>query len=182
MAFSGSCDRPITNMLKPTTDKGRLKKFISGLKASGSTPLGPAILAAGRFLHQGKAASSRAAMVILLADGQDSCGAVEQSLATLQAAGIQMAYQTVALDVATGSKAARQLRRVATSTGGQYHHAADVQALTRVFDQIAHVVDQMHIIGRFLGKSEPSPPERNSTQDPKAGGIQGRSRLWKLLK
>ena len=133
LAFSGDCANPVPHYQDFTPDVDRLSTFIAGLQPGGGTPMADALLFANRFMNRNGKAGAGDRMIMLLADGQNDCGDVGQAMATLRANGIVFRHETVGFGIMPHSRAAADLREVATQTGGTYHHAADAAQLADVF-------------------------------------------------
>ena len=107
-------------------------------------------------------------MIMLLADGQNDCGDVDQALASLQASGIIFRHETVGFGITPTSQAAQDLRDIATQTGGTYHHAADATQLADVFMEFVETLSVIDLLGRFGSNAQapPSGPQRQNTGNP----------------
>ena len=156
LGFSGECQNPVSERLDFTTDLNRLTRFINGLQAGGSTPMADAVLVANRFMQANGSPRARSQMIVLLADGNNDCGNVAQAMAELQAAGIVFRHETVGFGIAPTSAAARDLRHVATTSGGQYHHAASATQLADVFMEFTDTFTVIELLGTFGGDAQPN--------------------------
>ena len=156
LAFSGDCANPVPSHQTFTGDVDRLTAFIDGLQPGGGTPMADALLFASRFMDRNGHPGAADRMIMLLADGQNDCGDVSQSMAALQASGIVFRHETVGFGITPNSQAAQDLRDIATQTGGTYHHAADAAQLADVFMEFVDTFTVIDLLGRF-GKSTPSP-------------------------
>ena len=167
LAFSGDCSNPVPRYQDFTRDVDRLTRFIASLQPGGGTPMADALLFANRFLARNGSASAADRMIMLLADGQNDCGDVGQSLASLKASGVIFRHETVGFGIMPNSAAAQDLRQIATRTGGAYHHAADASQLTDVFMEFVDTLSVIDMLGRFGPGSQgtrasPGPPQRTA--------------------
>ena len=147
LAFSGDCSDPVRHYLDFTGDVAQLTGFIESLAAGGSTPMAPALQFANRFMEERRDPRSQAQMIVLLADGDNSCGDVGQALTELQAAGIVFRHETVGFGIEAGSQAAQDLQRVAVESGGAYHHAASAEQLAELFLEVVDPFTVMDLFG-----------------------------------
>ena len=149
LAFSGDCQNPVPQYQDFTRDVGRLGRFIGSLQPGGGTPMADALLFANRYMQSNGSARASDRMIMLLADGQNDCGDVNQALATLQRSGVIFRHETVGFGITPNSAAAQDLRQVATETGGTYHHAADASQLADVFMEFVDTLSVIDMLGRF---------------------------------
>ena len=169
LSFEGDCDAPIRASVGFTRDAGEAVAFIEGLEALGGTPLSTALAATGRFMEAGKASGSGTQMILLLADGDDDCGGVDEALESLAANNQLYRHETVGLEVS--DLARRQLEAIAARSGGRYH-AATSDNLSRVFSDVVELANMLDMIGRF--RARPASVPRNATGSkggPALGGI-----------
>ena len=134
-----------------TTDYAALERFIGGLQPGGGTPMAAAVLVANRFMNDQGASTARDRMIVLLADGQNDCGDVADALAELNASGVIFRHETVGFGIEPDSGAARDLRDIATASGGAYHHAADATQLGDLFVQFVDTFTVIDMLGMFGG-------------------------------
>ncbi|GAB2753053.1 vWA domain-containing protein [Nocardioides pakistanensis] len=100
---------------------------IDGVKPTGFTPIGGALKQAVKdFPPEGERT------IVLVSDGEDTCGAPEPCQAARQLAGQGIAVQvdTVGLFLRGNAKAQKQLQCVAKATGGRYYTADNAAQLT----------------------------------------------------
>ena len=177
LAFSGGCSNPVPRHQTFTRDIDRLTAFIDSLQPGGGTPMADALLFANRFMDRNGHSGASDQMIMLLADGQNDCGDVSQSLATLKASGIVFRHETVGFGITPNSPAARDLREVATQTGGTYHHAADATQLADVFMEFVNTFTVIDLLGQFgTNASAPSPlpsPNADRQTGKDQGGLDG---------
>ena len=177
LAFSGDCANPVPRHQDFTTDVDRLTAFIASLQPGGGTPMADALLFANRFMDRNGRAGAGDRMVMLLADGQNDCGDVGQAMAALQASGTIFRHETVGFGITPNSAAAVDLREIATSTGGAYHHAADAAQLADVFMEFVDTFSVIDLLGQF-GRNTPTParpdlPKADAPQQDKDDGLTG---------
>ena len=171
LAFEGGCHAPVSRYIEFTTDVDRLTRFIDSLQTGGGTPMAEAVLFANRFMRDHGDPAANSQMVVLLADGANDCGDVAQAMAELQAAGIVFRHETVGFGIEPTSDGARDLRHVATASGGEYHHAASATQLADVFMEFVDTMTVIDLLGTFgIGtsgdaSSAPAGSAADSAQD-----------------
>jgi len=134
---------PNTELLIPVASNQvpAIRSNVSGLVPYGYTPLARSLELAGQDLL---AVDSDRQVIILLTDGEESCGGDPQAVAAdLRARGIDIEVHIVGFDLAVEEAAAMQ--DVAAAGGGAYYDARDTGelavALTRVVEVAADKVD-----------------------------------------
>ncbi|MDZ4859641.1 MAG: VWA domain-containing protein [Candidatus Hydrogenedentes bacterium] len=147
LTFTGECSSPTIATVGFSTNKAALTQFIGGMRADGGTPLGSALSIAANFMQKNASSKPNARAIILLADGDDTCGNVAQVLAELKQKGLAFRHETVGLGISPGSAAAGDLRRIANETGGQYHYAENHSQLADVFGAAVDAIG----IGNLFG-------------------------------
>lgn len=81
------------------------------------------------------AAGDEQAVIILVSDGEESCGGDPVAVAkALLAKGFKVTIHTIGLDVDAAAQA--QLQSISTATGGQYKDARDAAGLTQSLQQL----------------------------------------------
>ena len=190
LAFEGECQNPVSRQLGFTTDIDRLTAFINGLQPGGGTPMAEAVLFANRFMQANRSPAAQSQMIVLLADGDNDCGDVAQAMAELHATGTVFRHETVGFGIAPTSDAARDLRHVATTSGGQYHHATSATQLADVFMEFVDTFTVIDMLGMFGGSAPASTPggqtsptgtspavaqrpQSDARQDSDSGGVTG---------
>ena len=170
LAFEGDCARPVSRRAGFSRDFDALEDFIASLRPGGGTPMAEAVLLANRFMQNQGAPKARDRMIVLLADGQNDCGNVGDALAELKAAGVIFRHETVGFGIEPDSGAARDLRDIATASGGAYHHAADATQLGDLFVQFVDtftVIDMLGMFGKSArGTASSGPPGRQKGAQP----------------
>ena len=78
-----------------------------------------AVLFANRFMKNEGAPSARDQMIVLLADGENSCGDVSDALSQLRASGVIFRHETVGFGIEPNSAASQDLQQIATASGGR---------------------------------------------------------------
>ena len=159
LAFSGDCGHPVPSYQDFTRDVALLTRFIGNLQPSGGTPMATALQVANEFMSTNGSASAGDRMIMLLADGQNDCGDIDQALAELKASGVIFRHETVGFGIAPNSQAADDLRKIATQTGGSYHHASDASQLADVFMEFVDTLTVIDLLGRIgVATSGPRAP------------------------
>ncbi len=134
---------PNTVLLNPVTQNQipSIRTQVGGLIPYGYTPLAKSLELAGEDLL---AVESDKQMIILLTDGEESCGGDPQAVAAnLRSRGIDVEVHIVGFDLALEEAAV--LKDVAVAGGGAYYDAQNLEelssALTRVIEVTANKVD-----------------------------------------
>ena len=148
LAFSGDCGHPVPQYQDFTRDVALLTRFIGSLQPSGGTPMATALQVANEFMSTNGSAGAGDRMIMLLADGQNDCGDIDQALAELKASGVIFRHETVGFGITPNSQAADDLRKIATQTGGSYHHASDASQLADVFMEFVDTLTVIDLLGR----------------------------------
>lgn len=146
LAFEGDCASPINSSIGFTRDETQLVDFVDGLVAQGGTPLATALEATNRFMNEHKSAAGTAQMILLLADGDDSCGGLETVLQELKQENLLYRHETVGLEVS--GDAQQQLQNIARQSGGNYHSATS-QNLSKVFSDAVDLMKMLDMLGKF---------------------------------
>ncbi len=146
LAFEGDCGNPVERYIDFTGNENQLVAFIDGLSAQGGTPLATALDVSNRFMKQRKSAASKTQMILLLADGDDDCGGLDEVLGELKRNNLLYRHETVGLEVS--DEARKQLRNIATQSGGNYHNATS-ENLSKVFSDALELMRMLDMIGKF---------------------------------
>ena len=151
IAFEGNCSNPIDGSTGFTRDETRLVSFVNGLSAKGKTPLATAIEATNRFMKRNKSATSSTQMVLLLADGEDDCGGLDEVLRKLKQNNLLYRHETVGLEASASAQ--KQLQSIAAQSGGNYHNATS-QNLSKVFGDVVDsnagdLMKMLDMLGKF---------------------------------
>lgn len=136
LAFSGNCRLPVFSQFGYSDDISSLTSFVERLQANGGTPLSSALRRASE-IHQQNGYDPQTALTVLLADGDDDCGGVQEALNSLRVANGLFRHETIGLDVATNSEASAQLNLIASESGGNYKSAENAGELEAVLDDIS---------------------------------------------
>ncbi|HUT34336.1 MAG TPA: VWA domain-containing protein [Planctomycetota bacterium] len=107
-----------------------VRQAVDQLGPEHGTPLTGAVRAV--LQHVEKEPLSRDAVVVLLADGQNSCTRKSAAEAFREARG-QVAIHTIGFAIEPGGKAERELRELAEASGGTYRAAATGEQLALAF-------------------------------------------------
>lgn len=166
LAFSGECSDPIAKQQPFTTVKSDLVQFINSLQAAGGTPLGNALKAAHRYLNNDKSPNSRDQMIILLADGDDDCGNVDDVMNEMRHSGTIFRHETIGLDISPYSAAADQLKGIASRSGGVYHYAKNHTQLRNVFHEALDTMAILDMLKQFGRRNNvPTPANTGKTKN-----------------
>ena len=114
-----------------TSDPQRVVSYASGLSPNGGTPLAEALLRGERLALE--TASSDSILLVLLSDGQESCGgdpvAVAQQIR--EQGQVQLiSVNAIGFGVEPGSNEDQQIQAIAQAGGGDYFRASDTEDLT----------------------------------------------------
>jgi hypothetical protein len=130
-------------------DKGRMLAALGRAVPTGQTPIAHTLeQAAGDF----GGASDEARGIILVSDGEETCGG--DPLATvrgLAARGIKVRIHTIGFDVDAAARA--QLEAISQATGGEYHDARNAAALAdslRQLTQRALLIKRESVYGQEI--------------------------------
>jgi len=165
--FGGDCSSAnVLHVHGFSLDKNSLMSFIQNAHTMGGTPLSLALKQANEFLYAQKSKSSKSERIILLGDGEGSCGNIDSVIDTLKSNNTFAHHETIGLEVGNNSSASSQLRNIASQSDGDYHSSASVEDLERVFEDAADIEELSNMIGRFgdTGNSYKSIPTNNSMQ------------------
>lgn len=149
MAFSGECSNPITNRHDFSLDAASLKRFVNNLRAGGGTPMSAAVEYANVYLANNKSSTSASEMILLLADGDDSCDILSPVVRELKSKGILFRHQTIGLELDRSSNAAKDLKQLAKSSGGDYATASNAKQLSQTFENAAIAMGILSLIGSY---------------------------------
>ena len=116
-----------------TNDPQRVMSYVSGLSPTGETPLAEALLQGERLALD--TASSEDILLVLLSDGEETCGgnpvAVAQQIRSRGQVRL-ISVNAIGFGVKRGSDADKQIEAIAQAGGGKYYRASDVEDLTAV--------------------------------------------------
>lgn len=104
--------------------RARLRSEVATLRAFGSTPTPDALRAAADDLSSGSGAKT----IVLISDGQSTCGDPCTTIVNLRTAGYRVTVNTVGFAVA-GTSAEPELQCVARESGGSYSSASNAAQL-----------------------------------------------------
>lgn len=143
----GCKDTRLAVPIGPASETGsKITTAVDGVRPTGFTPIGYSLTqAAGDFSAEG------ARSIILVSDGEDTCGnpAPCKAAKELAKSGIELRVDTVGLFLQDNPAARKQLECIADATGGTYVPADDAAALG---DQLSAVSSRA--IARFQAAGE----------------------------
>lgn len=135
MTYSGGCGSGWRVVQDFTVDRGVMERAIAGVSPGGGTPMAPAVGAAQAHLEQN--ARGRAGQILLLSDGQNSCGgdgAVREAGSRIRSSPIPIQLDGVGLGLESGGAAETQLGDLVRSAGtGKQYSANSAEELYRAF-------------------------------------------------
>lgn len=153
LSFEGShSDNPMNAVRVEhgfSTSESSLISAVNRLSTGGGTPLACAVIAANHYMATNKSPASVNQMILLLGDGDDSCGHLNQSLAQLKSSGKLFHHQTIGLGVGDNSQAIDQLNSIAKAAGGKFHQANSTNDLAKAFDNAYANRSMQDMIGGF---------------------------------
>lgn len=115
-------------------DPPRLIKQAQSILPKGMTPITAAVRQAAEALRH----VEQKATVILISDGEETCGGDPCALgAELEASGVDFTAHVIGFDVESNPLAREQLQCLASSTGGRYLAARDAAELGQALETVA---------------------------------------------
>ncbi len=155
MVFSGECVANPTTIVQPfSPDLEAVKASINKIPfPNGGTPLPQAIESArGKLEYQLNQTGQSCGSLIILGDGQSSCGAIRppnsyvgkrtRKICGQQQGGkttASVTFFTIGFGIAPGSEAERDFQYLSSVSGGKYFNAQDQYQLTRSLQKINQV-------------------------------------------
>jgi Ca-activated chloride channel family protein len=114
-------------------DKAAFQAIVDGAQPRGQTPLTYSLEQAA---HDFGPASDEQRTIILVSDGEETCGGDPAAAArSLLAQGFKLKVHTIGFDVDAAARA--QLEAISTATGGEYHDARNAAALSESLTRLA---------------------------------------------
>jgi Mg-chelatase subunit ChlD len=172
LAFSGDCNDPVPMRHPFSDDATSLHRFVSRLSANGGTPMSAAVEYANRYMAINRSATGKSEMIILLADGDDNCAILSPVVKSLKKDGVLFRHQTVGLEIDSNSSAARDLRKLARDSDGDYQYAANSSQLNETFRRAMLAMEMLDMLGRF-GEEKHSVPSNKNNTDPTQSILDG---------
>lgn len=115
-------------------DKAAFQAIVDGAQPRGQTPLTYSLEQAA---HDFGPASDEQRTIILVSDGEETCGGDPAAAArSLLAQGFKLKVHTIGFDVDAAARA--QLEAISTATGGEYHDARNAAALSESLTRLAN--------------------------------------------
>ena len=129
---AGSCkDSQLVIPFGPV-NKAQIQAMVDSAQPLGQTPIAYSLEQAATDFGAG---ADEQAAIILVSDGEESCGGDPVAVAkALIAKGFKVKIHTIGIDVDGAAKA--QLEGISTATGGQYKDARDAASLTSSLQQL----------------------------------------------
>lgn len=160
LGFSGNCDHPVPMRHPFSDDATSLHRFVDRLSANGGTPMSAAVEYANRYMAINRSPAGKSEMIILLADGDDNCDILSPVVRDLKKDGVLFRHQTVGLEIDSGSSAARDLRKLAKNSDGDYQYAANSSHLNETFRRAMLAMEMLDMLGRFGENKQSAPPDK----------------------
>jgi Ca-activated chloride channel family protein len=133
----GSCEDIELVVPVGTPDGGEILTAIKGINPKGKTPISAALKQAADDLRF----TEDPATVILISDGEESCGADPCATAKeIEAKGIRFTAHVIGFDIKENPQAQAQLKCVAESTGGKFFEAQNAKGLQQALAETAKAV------------------------------------------
>ncbi|MEU1617414.1 VWA domain-containing protein [Streptomyces sp. NPDC005722] len=135
-----------TRLLQPVRplDRDALKRAVAGVRPKGDTPIGLSLRRAAADLPEGGRRT-----IVLVSDGEDTCGAPEpcEVAAQLAGQGADLRIDTIGFQVRGGAR--EQLECVAEAGHGSYYDAPDAASLVRQLTRASRLgADAYRLRGR----------------------------------
>ncbi|MFG2329881.1 VWA domain-containing protein [Streptomyces sp. NPDC048604] len=126
----GCTDTRLVTPVEPL-DRSGLKQAVASVKPKGDTPIGYALQKAAADLPQAPAGAIGTRTILLISDGEDSCGTPKPCEVAEQLAkdGVGLRVDTVGFQVR--GRAREQLECIAEAGNGRYYDAPDAASLAR---------------------------------------------------
>ncbi len=132
ISYSGGCDGGWRVVQGFTTDHAALTASIASLSPSGGTPTAPAIGFAHSYLE--KNARSKSGQIMLMTDGQNNCGSMQDAGAGVRRSGIPVRIDAVGFDVDNNAQAQKDLGDLVRAAGnGNTYNANSAKELISAF-------------------------------------------------
>ncbi|WP_406862023.1 VWA domain-containing protein [Streptomyces sp. HUAS MG47] len=127
---TGCTDTRLLTPVEPL-DRSGLKQAVASVKPKGDTPIGYSLQKAAADLPPAPAGAIGTRTILLISDGEDSCGTPEPCEVAEQLAkdGVGLRIDTVGFQVR--GKAREQLECIAEAGNGRYYDAPDAASLAR---------------------------------------------------
>ncbi len=173
-SFDGGCGSGILRAPVAANNRASLTEASDGLIASGPTPIEATLRAAINDLP-----SSLNRTVVLLSDGEESCGGNPCSAVTsLVQAGVSVKINTVG--IGTTGTAADQLQCIATVTGGGYFQANTVDGLVKALTTavVTNACGQDSLAVCYAPEVRFHPEEEYFPMDPSSWLVDGGELKW----
>ncbi len=156
-AFAGSCDAPIANTLSFTRSMNEIKEFVNSLEANGGTPLADALIISNQYMDSSTDNDYKDNLIIVLADGDNDCGSVEDAIKQIKSTVKMVKHQTIGVDIGGNSNAVSDLKSISSQSGGTYYSADNASDIQQAFKN-AHLSEGMSkIFDDFIGAGNNSP-------------------------
>ena len=141
ISYDGGCDGGWRVNLDFTTAKQQVIDAIAKLQPGGGTPTAPAIGFAHGYMQNN--ARSKSAQILLMTDGQNSCGSMTDAGAGLRNGNIPVRMDAVGFGLESGSKAQTDLGEMVKAAGnGNSYSANSASELIAAF-RVAFMTSQV---------------------------------------
>ncbi|MEO3765789.1 VWA domain-containing protein [Streptomyces sp. B5E4] len=123
-------------------DRGRIKDAVAEVKPKGDTPIGYALRKAARDLPERPPGALGHRSILLVSDGEDSCGTPDPCEVAEQLGETGGAFGALRIDTVgfqVGGKARDELKCIAEKGHGAYYDAPDADALARQLQRAARL-------------------------------------------
>lgn len=128
----GDCADIETVVAPARGTSGQVLSAVNSIKPKGKTPMTDAVIAAAKALRH----TEEPATVILVSDGIETCAPDPCAAArALEEAGVDFTAHVVGFDV-SDAEAIKQMRCIASETGGSFRTAKDADELGRALNEV----------------------------------------------
>jgi Ca-activated chloride channel family protein len=123
-------------------DRGRIKEAVADVKPKGDTPIGYSLQRAARDLPERPPGALGHRSILLVSDGEDSCGTPDPCEVAEQLGETGGAFGALRIDTVgfqVGGEAREELKCIAEKGHGAYYDAPDADALARQLQRAARL-------------------------------------------
>ncbi|MCT2589187.1 VWA domain-containing protein [Streptomyces sp. N2-109] len=130
-----------TRLAKPVEalDREGIKQAVAEVEPKGDTPIGLSLRKAGEDLPKTPDGAIGRRSILLVSDGEDTCGTPEPCEVAAQLGGQGIDLRIDAIGFQVGGKARKELQCIAEAGHGSYYDAPDAKALARQLQRAAQL-------------------------------------------
>ena len=171
--FSGDCINPICSKSRALTSSAEVESFLGTLTAGGSTPLSAAIKRVLDDLDK-RAVTHLQNTMVILCDGDDDCGDVENLAARIAGEITFLRIETLGIEISPGGQGARDLAKLAEATGGNYSLAESSDEMEQRITELLNEAGILNIVGSWNNPNQRKPLTTSKKVDSQV--------KWEILK